>query len=201
MSSSSDKQQDKTEGNGRLYRFGCLILTLICLVLLLVVIVLCVKRECLQPWIWIPVSATKTNNCCLDYVVKIYADYLRIAVFFCTSSAEVIEYVSAIIITLFWSIITDDSGVKRIHCSLWAFHFPHIPSHCGLISSSSWIHGLPWESGQSNRQSRKQLSFSNLQLQAMPDSLHQHSGQTWGYSQNETVQNNAILKLNHLDHL
>uniref|UniRef100_A0AAQ6IVW9 C-type lectin domain-containing protein n=1 Tax=Anabas testudineus TaxID=64144 RepID=A0AAQ6IVW9_ANATE len=40
------KQEDKQpEGNARLYRFGCLILALICLVLLLVVIILSVKLQ------------------------------------------------------------------------------------------------------------------------------------------------------------
>lgn len=46
MSSSSAKQ---TEGNARLYRAGCILLTIMCLVLLLVVIVLSLKREYLQP--------------------------------------------------------------------------------------------------------------------------------------------------------
>lgn len=41
----SDKQ---TEGNARLYRFGCLLLTILCLILLLVVIILSMKREYLH---------------------------------------------------------------------------------------------------------------------------------------------------------
>lgn len=37
------------EGNNRLYKAACGILTVICVILLLVIVALCVKREYLQP--------------------------------------------------------------------------------------------------------------------------------------------------------
>lgn len=48
--------QCATVGTFRMYRIACLVLSIICLLLLMVIIILGVKCEYLQPWIWIYVK-------------------------------------------------------------------------------------------------------------------------------------------------
>lgn len=158
----------QTEGKAHLYRAGCLLLTVISLVLLLIVIILGLKREYLQPCQWLK------KQCTAGLVHNHKGLHFLMAVQNPENMENTVDIsVRNMLLLLYFS--HNNRRYRNTKCG-WLncsglegiILFPHNSSHCALISSPNWIHGLPSERGNSsNKQS------SNLQLRAMPNLVPQ----------------------------
>lgn len=133
--------QCATVGTFRMYRIACLVLSIICLLLLMVIIILGVKCEYLQPWIWIYVKKQTTA----DWIMFVTPNKDMKALTFFNSCAEI--YVRITFLLLYFCL--QQHTIREYKACLIVFLLPagfilspHNSSHSALLSSPTWIHRM-----------------------------------------------------------